>query len=94
MFPFILEKSRKFIWFCKAIFFDRFLLTLDHRGLILFLPYLSRTPAPPSITEITRIIDLRQVRPVVDFRPVDIDKSIKLAGNPCKSIGFLFVFVG
>jgi hypothetical protein len=41
--------------------FDRFLLTHNHRGLILFLSYLSHTRAPPPITGGGRIVDLQQV---------------------------------
>jgi hypothetical protein len=54
----IIKKSvvfhpKKFKQVCLAVKsgknrFDRLLLTHDHMGLILFLPYLSHTHAPPS----------------------------------------------
>jgi hypothetical protein len=61
--------------------------------LILFLPYLSHTPTPPSIAGIARIFVLREVPPPVDFWPAEVDKSTKLAGFHSKSVGFQFVFV-
>jgi hypothetical protein len=62
----VVFRRRKFEQVCSAIKsgknrFDRFLLTQDHMGLILFLPYLSRTHAPPPIASGAQIIDLRQV---------------------------------
>jgi hypothetical protein len=66
---------------------DRFLLTLDHSDIILFLPYLSRTP-PSSIVGFARIIDLHQVCPAVGFWGADVGKSTKPADNRCKSVGF------
>jgi hypothetical protein len=58
-----MKNSSKFVWRLKVKKkrFGRFFLTHDHRGFILFLPYLSRTHAPPPITGGGGIVDLRQV---------------------------------
>jgi hypothetical protein len=49
--------------------FDWFVLTHDHMGLILFLPYVSRTRATPPIIGGARIVDLCQVLHPSVFQP-------------------------
>jgi hypothetical protein len=62
-------------------------------ALILFLPYLSCTRAPPPITGDGRIINLRQGSPSVGFAVGGVGKPTILVGFRCKRSGFQFVFI-
>jgi hypothetical protein len=72
----------------RVIIFDRFLLTYEHSGLILFTPCLFLTCSPPHIAYSEAFHDLRSSLSTIDFWRNSVSKSTIRAGFRFDSISF------